>query len=82
VNATKVSNSGVAVGFFQSADSNNNEGFALENGTYTNIGPPAGFENIVILAVNKFDNILIEADQSTQQGVNTFLFKGFCAAAF
>lgn len=82
VNATKVSNSGVAVGFFQSADSNNNEGFALENGTYTNIGPPAGFENIVILAVNKFDNILIEADQSTQQGVDTFLFKGFCAAAF
>jgi hypothetical protein len=32
--------------------------------------------------VNKFDNILVQATQSTQQGVNTVVFKGFCAAAF
>jgi hypothetical protein len=81
VNAAKVSNSGVVVGDFQAADTHS-EGFALENGTYTNIDPPAGFEDISILAVNKFDNILVQADQSTQQGVNTLLFKGFCAAAF
>jgi uncharacterized membrane protein len=81
VNAFKVSNSGVVVGFFQSADGPN-EGFALDNGTYTNIDPPAGFEDIVILAVNKFDNILVQATQRTQQGFNTVLFKGFCAAAF
>ncbi len=80
VNAAKVSNSGVVVGFFQAV--NNDEGFALENGTYTNIDPPAGFEDIVILAVNKFDNILVQATQRTQQGFNTVLFKGFCAAAF
>jgi uncharacterized membrane protein len=81
VNAAKVSNSGVVVGDFQAADTHS-EGFALENGTYTNIDPPAGFEDISILAVNKFDNILVQADQSTQQGVKTVLFKGFCAAAF
>jgi len=82
VNANKISNSGVAVGFFQSANNNNNEGFALDNGTYTNIDPPAGFEDILILAVNKFDNILVQATQRTQQRDNTVLFKGFCAAAF
>jgi uncharacterized membrane protein len=81
VNAAKVSNSGAVVGFFQAADTHS-EGFALENGTYTNIDPPAGFEDILILAVNKFDNILVQAQQNTQQGVNTVLFKGFCAAAF
>ena len=80
VNAFKVSNTGVVVGFFQAL--NGNEGFALDNGTYTNIDPPAGFEDIVILAVNKFDNILAQATQRTQQGDNTVLFKGFCAAAF
>ncbi|HET9365639.1 MAG TPA: hypothetical protein VFP71_11585 [Candidatus Angelobacter sp.] len=82
VNAFKVSNSGVVVGFFQSANTNNNEGFALDNGTYTNIDSPSGFSDIVIFAVNKFDNILVQATQRTQQGDNTVLFKGFCAAAF
>jgi hypothetical protein len=81
VNAAKISNLGVAVGSFQAADTHT-EGFALDNGTYTNIDPPAGFEDIFILAGNKFDNILVQADQSTQQRVNTVLFKGFCAAAF
>jgi uncharacterized membrane protein len=80
VNAAKVSNSGVVVGSFQAADTSTH-GFALENGTYTNIDVP-GFSDPTILAVNKFDNILIQADQSTQQGVKTVLFKGFCAAAF
>jgi len=81
VNAAKVSNSGVVVGDYQAADTHG-EGFALDNGTYTNIDPPAGFEDITILAGNKFDNILIQAQQRTQQGFNTVLFKGFCAAAF
>jgi len=81
VGANKVSNVGVVVGSYQAADTHG-EGFALENGTYTNIDPPAGFEDILILAVNKFDNILVQAQQRTQQGFNTVLFKGFCAAAF
>lgn len=81
VNANKVSNSGVVVGDFQAADTHG-EGFALDNGTYTSIDPPAGFEGISILAGNKFDNILVQAQQRTQQGFNTVLFKGFCAAAF
>ncbi len=81
VGANKVSNSGVVVGSYQAADTHG-EGFALENGTYTNIDPPAGFEDISILAGNKFDNILVQATQRTQQGFNTVLFKGFCAAAF
>lgn len=81
VGANKVSNLGVVVGSYQAADTHN-EGFALENGTYINIDPPAGFEDMAILAVNKFDNILAQATQRTQQGFNTVLFKGFCAAAF
>jgi hypothetical protein len=81
VNAAKVSNSGVVVGDYQAADAHS-EGFALDNGTYTNIDPPAGFEDITILAGNKFDNILVQAQQRTQQGFNTVLFKGFCAAVF
>jgi hypothetical protein len=81
VNAAKVNNSSVVVGDYQAADTHS-EGFALDNGTYTNIDPPAGFEDITILAGNKFDNILVQAQQRTQQGFNTVLFKGFCAAAF
>jgi uncharacterized membrane protein len=80
VNAAKVSNSGVVVGSFQAADTHT-AGFSLEDGTYTNIDVP-GFQDTFILAVNKFDNILVQAEQNTQQGVNTVLFKGFCAAAF
>lgn len=81
VNAAKISNSGVVVGDYQAADTHG-EGFALDNGTYTNIDPPAGFEDISIFAGNKFDNILAQATQRTQQGFNTVLLKGFCAAAF
>jgi uncharacterized membrane protein len=78
--ANKISNSGVVVGSYQPESGGN--GFALENGTYTKIDAPAGFEDMSILAVNKFDNILIEATQISQQVGKTFSFKGFCAAAF
>jgi len=80
VNATKVSNSGVVVGSYQAEDLLEH-GFALKNGIYAKIDVP-GFSDPTILAVNKFDNILIEAEQSTQQGFKTVLFKGFCSAAF
>jgi uncharacterized membrane protein len=78
--ANKISNSGVVVGSYQPESGGN--GFALENGTYTKIDAPAGFEDMSILAVNKFDNILIQATQISQQVGKTFSFKGFCAAAF
>lgn len=80
VSATKISNSGVVVGSYQ--PESGGSGFALENGTYTKIDAPAGFQDIFILAVNKFDNILAQATQISQQVGKTVLFKGFCAAAF
>jgi len=80
VNVTKISNSGVVVGSYQAADTHFH-GFALKNGTYTRIDVP-GFQDTFILAVNKFDNILVQAERSTQTGVETVEFKGFCAAAF
>jgi hypothetical protein len=79
VNVAKISNSGVVVGSYQAEDGVH--GFALENGTYTKIDVP-GFSNPLILAVNKFDNILLQATQISQQVGKTVLFKGFCAAAF
>lgn len=80
VTPTKVSNSGVVVGGFEIGDGHAHS-FAFENGTYTNIDVP-GFEDISVFAVNKFDNILAQATQITQQGLKPGLFKGFCAAAF
>ncbi|HLK08921.1 MAG TPA: hypothetical protein VKV30_13290 [Candidatus Angelobacter sp.] len=80
VNAAKVSNSGVVVGFYESFDGTH--GFALDNGTYTKIDGPGFVQATIIQAVNKFDNILVQTQQSTQQGINTVQFKGFCAAAF
>jgi len=82
VNANKISNSGVVVGSYQ--PESGGSGFALENGTYTKIDAPAGFEGMSmnILAVNKFDNVLAQATQISQQVGKTVLFKGFCAAAF
>jgi hypothetical protein len=80
VNAIKVSNSGVVVGFYEAFDGTH--GFALDNGTYTKIDAPGFVQQTFILAVNKFDNILVQAQLNTQQGFNTVLFKGFCAAAF
>jgi uncharacterized membrane protein len=79
VTAAKVSNSGVVVGNFEDGD--NTHGFALDHGTYTQIDVP-GFSDTFIPAVNKFDNTLVGAEQSTQQGIKTAMFKGFCAAAF
>lgn len=79
VNVTKVSNSGVVVGSYQAADGVH--GFAFKNGTYTRIDVP-GFQNTVIQAVNKFDNVLAQAEQSTQQGISIFEFKGFCSGVF
>jgi uncharacterized membrane protein len=78
--ANKITNSGVVVGSYQ--PESGGTGFALENGTYTKIDAPAGFEDMSILAVNKFDNILIQATQISQQVGKAFSFKGFCAAAF
>ena len=80
VTATKVSNSGVVVGFYESFDGTH--GFALDNGTYTKIDGPGFVQATIIQAVNKFDNILVQTEQNTQQGINTVQFKGFCAAAF
>ena len=80
VNVTRISNSGAVVGFFQAADTHS-QSFVFKNGTYTNIDVP-GFRDTSILAVNKFDNVLMQAQQPTQQGVKTVLFKGFCGAAF
>lgn len=80
VNANKVSNSGVVVGSYEAFDGTH--GFALENGIYTKIDAPGFVQATFIQAVNKFDNILVQAEQNTQQGVNTLQFKGFCAAAF
>lgn len=75
----KVSNSGVVVGSYQAVDGTH--GFAFKNGTYTKIDVP-GFQNTTILAVNKFDNILVQAGQQTQQGFKTVQFKGFCSGVF
>jgi uncharacterized membrane protein len=80
VNANKVSNSGVVVGSYESFDGTH--GFALKNGTYTKIDAPGFPRETFIQAVNKFDNVLIQAELSTQQGIDTIEFKGFCAAAF
>ena len=80
VTATKVSNSGVVVGFYEAFDGTH--GFGFDDGTYTKIDAPDFARTTLIQAVNKFDNILVQAEFSTQQGTNTVLFKGFCAAAF
>jgi uncharacterized membrane protein len=79
VGANKISNSGVVVG--SDTDLAGAHAFAFENGIFTNIDVP-GFEDISALAVNKFDNILVQATQITPQGLKPGLFKGFCAAAF
>jgi hypothetical protein len=78
IGVTKISNSGVVVGTFRDSSGH---GFALENGISTKIDVP-GSQEAIVLAVNKFDNILIQADQVTEQGLETLLFKGFCSAAF
>jgi uncharacterized membrane protein len=80
VNATKVSNSGVVVGSYEAFDGTH--GFAFENGTYTKIDAPGFPRETFIQAVNKFDNVLIQAELSTQQGLKFVEFKGFCSAAF
>jgi uncharacterized membrane protein len=80
VNATKITNSGAVVGTYE--PESGGDGFAFKNGIYTKIGPPAGFEDMSILAGNKFDNILIQATQLGGPVGKTFWFKGFCGAAF
>ena len=55
---------------------------ALKNGTYTKIDAPGFPRETLIQAVNKFDNVLIQAEHSTQQGINFIELKGFCGAAF
>jgi uncharacterized membrane protein len=77
---TKISNSGVVVGNYVSADERVH-GFAFENGTYTKIDVP-GFQDAFILGVNKFDNVVAQAQQQTQTGQKIAEVKGFCAAAF
>jgi hypothetical protein len=78
---TKISTSGAVVGWYGATTDTRTHGFAFKNGRYTRIDVP-GFSDTFILAVNKFDNILVEAEQSTQQGIKTAFFKGFCSAAF
>src|SRR5579871_2318241 len=76
VSATKVSNSGVVVGSYEAFDGTH--GYALKNGTYTKIDAPGFPRETLIQAVNKFDNVLIQAEHSTQQGINFVELKGFC----
>jgi hypothetical protein len=80
VTAAKVSNSGVVVGSYESFDGTH--GFALENGTYTKIDAPGFSRETFIQAVNKFDNVLIQAEIPGLNVTKTVEFKGFCAAAF
>jgi uncharacterized membrane protein len=58
VNVNRVSNSGAVVGSYETA--NATHGFAFKNGTYTTIDVP-GSSNTFIFAVNKFDNVLVQA---------------------
>ncbi len=62
---SKVSNSGVVVGSYQ--PESGGSGFALKNGIYSKFDGPAGFDGPTVLAVNKFDNILAQATQISQQ---------------
>jgi probable HAF family extracellular repeat protein len=80
VNATKVSNSGVVVGSYEAADGHTH-GFAFRNGTYTKIDVP-GSSDTFILAVNKFDNILVQAEIPGLNVSKTVEFKGFCSGVF
>lgn len=73
----KISNVGDAVGTYISAADNHSHGFVLHDGTYTTIDVP-GSQDSFIVAVNKFDNILADA----QQGANDIHDKGFCSAVF
>jgi uncharacterized membrane protein len=75
--ATRISNTGVIVGTYVSAADGHFHGFAFKNGTYTKIDVP-GFQDTFIHAVNKFDNVLAEA----QQGTKIVQVKGFCSAVF
>ena len=77
---TKISNSGVIVGNYEGLDENDH-GFAFKNETYTTINA-TGASNTFILAVNKFDNILVQAEIPGLGTSKTVEFKGFCAAAF
>jgi uncharacterized membrane protein len=80
VNATKVSNSGAVVGSFQAADTHS-QSFAFKNGIYTNIDVP-GSRNTSIQAVNKFDNVLVQAEIPGLGVSKSVEFKGFCSSAF
>ncbi len=80
VTAIKVSNSGVAVGFYEAFDGTH--GFALKNGSYTKIDAPHFSRVTLIQAVNKFDNVLIQAEIPGLNVTKTVDFKGFCGAAF
>jgi uncharacterized membrane protein len=75
--ATRISNTGAIVGTYVSAADGHFHGFAFDNGTYTRIDVP-GLQDTFIHAVNKFDNVLAEA----QQGTKIVQFKGFCSAVF
>jgi hypothetical protein len=79
VNATKVSNSGVVVGSYEAFDGTH--GFAFKNGTYTKIDVP-GSRETSILAVNKFDNILVQAEIPGLGVSKSVEFKGFCSGVF
>jgi hypothetical protein len=74
----KISNSGVVVGNY--APESGASTFALDHGTYTKLDPPPGSFVMDIVAVNKFDNILVGVPEG--EGNNPGLFKGFCSAAF
>lgn len=75
---TKISNSGVVVGNY--APESGASTFVLDHGTYTKLDPPPGDFVMDVVAVNKFDNILLGVPVG--EGNNPGLFKGFCAAAF
>ena len=73
----KISNAGDVVGTYISTVDGVQHGFSFDKGRYTKIDVP-GLQGTAIAAVNKFDNVLAEAIQ----GTNDILFKGFCSAVF
>jgi probable HAF family extracellular repeat protein len=79
VSVAGISNAGAIVGTYLSTADDQTHGFAFKNGTYTKIDVP-GFQSPGLISVNKFDNVIADA-QKTVGGPAT-QFKGFCAAAF
>ena len=73
----KISNAGDVVGTYLSTVDGAQHGFSFDKGRFTQIDVP-GSQSTDVTAVNKFDNVLVQA----VQGTNAIVFKGFCSAVF